>query len=539
MSDHDLVSRAVDAQRSTSGPALRVGSVDDPAEREADVVADRVVDALRRSGPNLPSTSTTSSRAQRSASALDGAPAGTDQHSRRDSPADDASAGASRVQRSAVIAGGASSSDRQRVIRRAPGHFSSYLASKDATLDPATNATDREHLLAAWILDQNIYDLEAMVTGNSEPDLQNLAFLSKIGQTPKDALALLQSVANQAKSTSPMDLFQAVVRAFPTAITKRVSGATKATAGKEASEIRWHGLTGWGAGSGVTLVMKPGGLPAGSTPKSEPVWMKTIEQHHPPTNSTSLYVRGHLLNHNIGGPGLDYNMVPITGKPAKNVGGNDANAEHLIKIEKKAKETWDEVRLGKLATATYEVVPSYPQPARPETQYVWNQAVALRKILDTRRNQARTDLANLPAQQQQAALQNARQFLPPGIPDNMVFEMIAQQQSTNFERQTLAQLVAVADPVATAITTQLDQKVLNASTEGTPMGQTLQSLLSRVEGNAAAWRAEEMYVPLQLAVRLDITDLNGITTTLADTVPVTLSTDVAGVHYRPFKKNEL
>jgi hypothetical protein len=40
-------------------------------------------------------------------------------------------------------------------------------------------------------------------------------------------------------------------------------------------------------------------------------------------------------------------------------------------------------------------------------------------------------------------------------------------------------------------------------------------------------------------VRLDITDLNGITTTLADTVPVTLSTDVAGVHYRPFKKNEL
>lgn len=535
MSDHDLDSRDVEAERSTSGPALRVGSVDDPAEREADIVADRVVDALRRSGPHLPCTPTTPSRAQRSASALGGAPAGTDQHS----PADDAPAGAPRVRRSAVIAGDAPSSDRQRVIRRAPGHFSSYLASKGPTLDPKNNSTDRTDLLASWLLDQNIYDLEAMVTGNSEPDLQNVAFLTKIGQTKDDAKKLLLWIKGQAGSTSPMALFQTLVQHYPAAITKRVSGATKATIGKEASEIRWHGLTGWGAGSGVTLVMKPGGLPAGSTPKSEPVWMKTIEQHHPSTNATSLYVRGHLLNHNIGGPGLDYNMVPITGKPAKNVGANDANAEHLIKIEKKAKETWDDVRLGHLQTATYEVVPSYPQPARAETKYVCDQAAKLRKILDTRRNQVHTDLANLPTNQQQAALQNARKFLPPGLPDHMVLEMIAQQQTTNFERQTLAHLVAAKDPVATAITTQLDPKFLNASTEGNTMGQTLQSLLSRVEGNAAAWRAEEMYVPLQLAVRLVITDNAGTTTTLADTVPVKLSTDIAGVHYRPFKKNEL
>jgi hypothetical protein len=37
-----------------------------------------------------------------------------------------------------------------------------------------------------------------------------------------------------------------------------------------------------------------------------------------------------------------------------------------------------------------------------------------------------------------------------------------------------------------------------------------------------------MYVPLQLAVRLDNTDNAGTTTTIADTVPVKLSTDIAG-----------
>lgn len=543
MSDRIAVARELAPEPPISSPttapvspaALRVGSVDDPAEREADAIAAHVVAAMRRPFPNATHDADRPQRAQRSAAATARAATGTE--SRND--ARDASAGTSRIQRSGTVVGRAPTRDERRIVRRTPGHFSSYLASKDATLDPANNSTDRGHLLAAWILDQNIYDLEAWVTGNSEPDFQNLAFLKKIGQTPDAALGLLASISQQAKSTSPMDLFQAVVREFPAALTKRVSGATKATKGLEASEIRWHGLTGWGAGSGVTLMMKPGGIPTGSTPKSEPVWMKTIEQHHPPNNATSLYVRGHLLNHNIGGPGLDYNMVPITGKPAKNVGGNDANAEHLLKIEKKAKETWDEVRLGTVQTATYEVVPSYPQPARAETKYVCDQAASLRQILDARRQKVRTDIANLPPNQLQAELQNARQYLPQGIPDDMVVAMLAQQQTTAFERQTLAQLVAVGDPVATAITTQLDKRVLDASTEGNTMGQTLQSLLSRVEGNAASWRAEEMYVPLQLAVRLDITDANGTTTTLADIVPVKLSTDIAGVHYRPFKKNEL
>ena len=94
------------------------------------------------------------------------------------------------------------------------------------------------------------------------------------------------------------------------------------------------------------------------------------QQHHPYSNNTTLYVRGHLLNDNIGGPGLDYNMVPITGKPAKNVGANDANGEHLHAIEVAAKDMWTAVRLGKALTATYKVTAQYGRGSRAETTTV-------------------------------------------------------------------------------------------------------------------------------------------------------------------------
>lgn len=541
-----MVARARAVEEPQPQPRLRVGRADDRAELEADATATRVVELLGRPSAlrTPPFASGSDGRIHRAHPPRDSG-AGTDHRSddpdgtQRTATLDGvgATGNEARVQRSAG-ASRALSRDAPFVIRRKDGHFSSYLASKDPSLDIANNATDRNHFLASWLLDQNIYDLEAMVTRDAEPELQNVAFLTQAGLNTSDALQLLANIARQLKSPSPMALFHAIVQEFPAAITKRVSGATQANNGPAASEIRWHGLTGWGAGSGVTLVMKPGGLPAGSKPKSEPVWMKTIEQHHPSTNATTLYVRGHLLNHNIGGPGLDYNMVPLTGKPAKNVGANDANAEHLNTIETKAKETWDKVRLGELETATYEVVPKYPQPARAETKHITKQAAMLRGILDDRKRDILGGFANLPNDQRQAAVQQARQHLPPGIPDQIVEAMIAQQQTSAFEQRTVGDLTIAGDPVAKRIATELDQDVLKASASGQLAAQTLRSLLSLVEGNAATWRAEELYVPLELHVRLQTTDANG-TNTVSGTVPVKLSTDLAGVYYRPFKKNEI
>jgi hypothetical protein len=46
------------------------------------------------------------------------------------------------------------------------------------------------------------------------------------------------------------------------------------------------------------------------------------------TDKNKVYIRGHLLNDNLGGFGEDYNMFPITGK---------ANGEHVEKMESKVK----------------------------------------------------------------------------------------------------------------------------------------------------------------------------------------------------------
>jgi hypothetical protein len=200
-------------------------------------------------------------------------------------------------------------------------------------------------LLEAWLLDQNIYEMVDLFSGNvANPELEYLAFLQKAGVTVVDVVNYLNSLGAPAKTAGDdaiVAFLSNVVKKIPIALTQTISKETQATVGNAAtSQVTWGGLTAWGAGTSVELLMMPGGLPGGSGPNSDPTWMKTVEQHHPYSNNTTLYVRGHLLNDNIGGPGLDYNMVPITGKPAKNVGANDANGEHLHAIEVAAKDMW-------------------------------------------------------------------------------------------------------------------------------------------------------------------------------------------------------
>jgi hypothetical protein len=90
----------------------------------------------------------------------------------------------------------------------------------------------------------------------------------------------------------------------------------------------------------------------GSAPSSSPgVWDKVAKKRE----GTRLYVRGHLLNNRLGGPGTDKNLTPIT---------YSANGRHYAAVEEKLIELVD----SKKGIVHYEVevLPPAPAPAPPD-----------------------------------------------------------------------------------------------------------------------------------------------------------------------------
>ncbi|MFJ8477599.1 DUF4157 domain-containing protein [Kitasatospora sp. NPDC094011] len=89
----------------------------------------------------------------------------------------------------------------------------------------------------------------------------------------------------------------------------------------------YGGVNGNGVGTTMHAELHPNQLPTGSVPKEQPSWW-------PKTGATGAWfsnymVQGHLLNHNVGGPGVMKNMTPITAS---------ANSAHHKTVEKKLKE---------------------------------------------------------------------------------------------------------------------------------------------------------------------------------------------------------
>lgn len=501
-------------------PKLMLGAVDDGFEREADAVAAQVVHQQPHAVRTSDKSGVAGSSLQRALARF--APR----------PATSASAAAPTA----------------TIIQRKGTHFWQYLTSKAPGLDP-TQQSDSDLLISAWLLDQNIYELQSLLSGDAAPDFENMSKLTNAGLTLNDVAAYLNRCGAPPAIKGrelQLEFLSQFVANVPTNLTTEISNRTHNAVGKQSSKIKWMGLTPWGAGTGVELHMLPGGLPQGSQPSSEPVWMKTVEQHLPAGGNTTLYVRGHLLNHNIGGPGLDYNMVPITGKPAKNVGANDANAEHLRAIEAKAKETWDEVKAGKLREALYRVVPEYNRASRPESAFVRQQATLLRQILDSAVQAIFTHYTNMQPSQLQQEFQKLQGQAPVTMHGGIApltteqqAKVLAMNQTKNFEKATLAALVGANHPLAAAIVNQVNADVLNASAEGNALNMELGELLMRVIGNAETWEAEDRYIPTQLHVALHTVDTTGnMVNVVPPPVPVTLSTDMANVHYRPKKKNE-
>ncbi|MFF7993349.1 DUF4157 domain-containing protein [Kitasatospora xanthocidica] len=91
--------------------------------------------------------------------------------------------------------------------------------------------------------------------------------------------------------------------------------------------VTYGGVNGNGVGTTMHAELWPGQLGTGSVPKEQPSWW-------PKTGATGTWfknymVQGHLLNHNVGGPGVMKNMTPITGS---------ANSAHHSKVEKDVKD---------------------------------------------------------------------------------------------------------------------------------------------------------------------------------------------------------
>jgi hypothetical protein len=339
-----------------------------------------------------------------------------------------------------------------------------------------------------------------------------------------------------------MTFLSNVMSSMPGKLTSALSAQKPAAKGGPVSVIHWMGLTSWGAGTGMVLQMLPGGIPAGSQPDSEPVWMKTVEQHHPAGKST-LYVRGHLLNHNIGGPGLDYNMVPITGKPAKNVGGNDANGKHLQMIEVAAKNTWDDVRLGNLQSATYGVQPKYNRASRAETGQVRAAEQQMRLLLESAKAVVAAKLKLLTPHELQLEWQQHTMAVPikgVQLSDQEKIDILAQAAVTKAEQVDVKTLREQANPLMVAIDAAVSAGLLTASADGNSSRYSLGQLYYLLRGNAETWEAEDRYIPSTLTVALESVDLLGAKKAVGPLdVPVTLSTQTDTVYFRPKKTSEI
>lgn len=130
------------------------------------------------------------------------------------------------------------------------------------------------------------------------------------------------------------------------------------------SELTWGPMDEEGRGTSVKADFVPGGHAEGSDAGGWNAWASALARRG--DAKSTLYVRGHLLNRHLGGPGLDYNLVPLTGRAL--AGANDANGAHSSMFEEVIKSKYlrmEESGLQRVEQLQYEVaVDPKPQGGR-------------------------------------------------------------------------------------------------------------------------------------------------------------------------------
>lgn len=105
------------------------------------------------------------------------------------------------------------------------------------------------------------------------------------------------------------------------------------------SVITYGGMTAEGGAMITSAKVLSRNHPEGSEPADNPpIWKDLGDLRY----QAPYYIQGHLLNHNLGGPGKRYNMTPIT---------KQANSQHLHNVEESVKK-W--VSEGKVLSYTVE-----------------------------------------------------------------------------------------------------------------------------------------------------------------------------------------
>ncbi|WP_224824340.1 hypothetical protein [Cognatishimia sp. MH4019] len=166
-----------------------------------------------------------------------------------------------------------------------------------------------------------------------------------------------------------------------------------AASGSRDSKVDWKREKRFGSVVGLEMIADPIGPdhPAGSSPKPgiQPTLMNKLPTigsvaAAPPGQTipgNQLYIRGHLLNDNVGGPGLTYNLFPIT---------VNANSEHKNQIEKHVKRWVNDDRYWVRYTVTVDEkdtnLASYGAAGFVGPGYVNANFIAEASVIDTNLN---------------------------------------------------------------------------------------------------------------------------------------------------------
>ncbi|MDQ1743544.1 MAG: hypothetical protein QOE23_1883 [Pseudonocardiales bacterium] len=286
------------------------------------------------------------------------------------------------------------------------------------------------------------------------------------------------------------------------------------------SDIQWGAATEWGAGTQVLATLRAGGHPTGSDAGGDPEWMLQLQQRMDRAGK-SLYVRGHLLNRHLGGPGLDYNMVPLTASGAW--GANDANKAHSSSIEETVKDIAISLDNGGPDAVTglrYGVQAIYGRAARAQTAQVAALAATFKGVVDQyqklaaesvnpammvgidAKSDADVQAAYLSLMAPSIAAPSPEAAYPSGGYDRaQVIGTLRMAMSGDFMQTTIAKLppvlkdwfvaaVQAGSPILESVlnaVSPLDYKLLNIS-----------EVSHRMRENAALWQLEDTRVPIRL-----------------------------------------
>lgn len=165
------------------------------------------------------------------------------------------------------------------------------------------------------------------------------------------------------------------------------AGAGVSPGGQNNSVINWGALH-RGFGTKVEANLYSGGEPKGSEPSglgdhNAWHWMGRRKR----ADGTTLYAAGHLLHNLLGGPGLDYNLVPLTNDSSGAFGANNANLAHRQEVEGALLGAYQDLHgVGaggrNISQVNYQVIANYTPGARPETAIVQGIANTYKAQLD-------------------------------------------------------------------------------------------------------------------------------------------------------------